>query len=192
MQKMIAVSLMLLFIVSFAFAKDVLMKGSFDMGLGGSFSLKSSGSDDDGIYGEDKQMIVSLNPDIGYFFIDKLSIGLFLDYNSLTYGDYKSEEQLIGPRANYYFPMKNGTPFLELSYGINSLTLNDETVGLDNETFDTKETKIGGGYLLHLNDYFGVVGKITYSLEHMEFGAGAGLHGNSLELLVGFKILQFK
>ncbi len=197
MRRLLAVGLVLLLVAPFAFSQDMLMKGSWD--LGGSFGFMTQ-SGDAHEFDEESKTTISFAPDLGYFVIDKLSIGLLFDYTSMTQGDYKDTFMTIGPRLTYYIPMEKGAPFVEVGYTMG--THNYEEPGIDEVTFEeiiedgtntTSMLHFGAGYLVPVNDHVALYGKLAYSMDTVELEFDdESRDGNTLAFKIGFKFFHFK
>ncbi|MCF6223440.1 MAG: hypothetical protein L3J34_06895 [Flavobacteriaceae bacterium] len=121
MKKLILVVTILLFSIN---VKAQITKGNWMLGGNGSFSYTDRKSD---ISNPDPSWNIVVNPNIGYFVIDKLAVG---SYTSTSFGKYSNGFILsLGPFLRYYFlkPDKKINFFTEVSfeYSINFIKNNE-------------------------------------------------------------------
>lgn len=138
--------------------KDLLISG----GLGGYYSRAEVNFNGFG-YNSGKEFICELNPNLGFFFIKSLSIGLGVD---LINNSTISEEQitirtfhnylLVSPFFKYYFPFRL---FIQAQYNFGekiSKYESDNTPGDYNLSYKSTEFLsgfgIGIGYLVKINN----------------------------------------
>ena len=146
-------------------------KGNWMMGGSGSFgsfNTTSQGINNKGTY-------LNLNPNIGYFFIDKLAIGAGAELIFQT----KFDTGLgISPFIRYYFlnKEKNINLFSELSYKVT------KSSGVGSVKFETLNMK--AGTVFFLNSSVGIEVAINYS----NLKSNYELESNNIFLSVGFQI----
>jgi hypothetical protein len=119
-------------------------------------------------YGNEKETGLTVSPDVGYFFIDKLAGGLRVNLSTWTnkeegYNDYKGTDFSIAPFVRYYFlPARQKINiFAEGSYQ----------------------------YGTHTYDYGGESGKQTENVHTFAFQAGPAIFftpHTALEITVGY------
>jgi len=113
-----------------------------------------------GITSEYKYTEFNFTPSAGYFVIDKLVAGLFIDYQyykNIDQGDkdeYKSSSFIIGPFAKYYImEYKKLWPYVGFGIGFGS----GKSVfnGTEDEKYKTSTFMLGGGATYFVNDNVG-------------------------------------
>jgi hypothetical protein len=117
------------------------------------YSTSKISSDTDGTEQASKSFNVNLSPNMGYFIIDNLAIGLglgvgFMAYNNET-GDFNSSSISIslsaGPFIRYYFPFSKVLPFCELSGSYGWSNMNISGTNLDDTRYNIGSLHYGGG-----------------------------------------------
>jgi len=113
-----------------------------------------------------------------------LALGLLLDYNSTSNGDYSESRMLIGPMARYY--IGESGMWTQLSYGIGSSSSKYD--GDSNDGPSIGALGIGVGYAIMLSDnvslspslgYTMITAKqedVTVKAGGIVFGAGIAVH----------------
>ncbi len=149
--------------------------------VGGSASFSSSNTKADVNTSSTKSYDVNLNPEIGYFIINKLSGGLRLSLINSSFksdqGNSKYSNTEIGPFVRYYFlnAERNTNVFLEPSYNF--------TTSKNNNKESTIATK--GGFVVFLNSSVGFEVSLEYLIEKfnnvsdtntIKFGIGVQVH----------------
>ncbi len=125
--------------------------------LGGSLGFDSSKEKD----ADDATNTITINPNIGYFVIDNLGVGLNVLYASETVGDADPNSVLgIGAFARYY--VFQGL-FPQVGFGFNSFTLGDEDA-VTGTTID-----FGVGYSFFLNNSVAVEPRVNYAITSGDF-----------------------
>jgi outer membrane protein len=170
MKKQYIVLLLLLFSSSILFAQ--VEKGKWllacysNLGLDiGKYKWESS---DGGIASEYKYTEFNVSPMAGYFVIDKLAAGLFMDYQ--YYKDvatddndtYKENSFIIGPFAKYYImEYKHIWPFVGAGIGFGSGKYGWD--GSDEYKWKILNYRIGAGAAYFLNDNVGLELSLGYN-----------------------------
>ncbi|MBX9732610.1 MAG: hypothetical protein K2X37_01000, partial [Chitinophagaceae bacterium] len=133
------------FVVSVSSAQ--LTKGNWLVGGAGYFTSASYSGTTAASY---KQTIIQISPNIGYFFIDKLSIGLKpgYSYNKTNLGTTPTSSSTfsVGPFARYYLlNIKNQVNiFSEVNYQFNKNTT-------DNQSFSYNQFSVSAGPVIFFN-----------------------------------------
>lgn len=135
-----------------------LISGTSNLGLDiGKTKWESSGSSPTTEY---KYSQFNFSPEAAYFIINKLAVGLFMDFefdkNKTTDGDdaWKSNSFIIGPLAKYYIlDYKNLWPYVGIGMGFGA----GKTVWGDSdpEKFKMFTYRFGGGATYFLNENVG-------------------------------------
>ena len=121
------------------------------MGFG--FSTVKFKSDRTGFQEEDADKVASFNlsPEVGYFVIDNLAVGIDLNVGTskVTEGtsNDSSTDNLIaaGPFVRYYIPTTRVLPFVEVGASFGRVITKYDGGFLDGEEFKTNLRSIGGG-----------------------------------------------
>ncbi|NOT36937.1 MAG: hypothetical protein HOP11_06135 [Saprospiraceae bacterium] len=119
--------------------------------VGGSIGFDSDKFKD----ADDATVTIELAPNIAYFVIDNLGIGLSVNYTSIKQGDEKFSSTGIEPWARYY-AYKN--LFAQAGYEILSAKLGDE------DAVNGGNINIGIGYSWFLNNSIAIEPKLGYSI----------------------------
>jgi outer membrane protein len=113
-----------------------------------------------GITDEYKYTEFNFSPSAGYFVIDKLAAGLFIDYNyykDINQADddtWKSNSFIIGPFAKYYIlEYKKLWPYVGVGVGFGSGK--SELNGEEYEKYKMSTFRIGGGATYFLSENVG-------------------------------------
>lgn len=152
--------------------------------VGGTGSFTSSESKTTEVNSQiSKSNTFNVSPNIGYFIIDKLSVGTLLEYETSNSkwqeATYKSKSANVGPFVRYYFlkPEKPLNLFLETSYNFSLLKENNSTVF---------SSKLGAVYFL--NSSVGLELMLRYTINNnnydtfnstskgLTFGLGLQIH----------------
>lgn len=140
--------------------------------LGGSISFDSDKhKDDDGAL-----TTLSIEPNVGYYIIDNLAIGLGVGYESIKYdGDNLATSSSIQPWARYY--VYNGL-FAQVGYEILS------EKALEDDAVKGGRINIGVGYSWWLNNSLAIEPSIRYGIgsgdlreDVSTFGLRIGIQG---------------
>lgn len=187
MRRTTSIIVVLLLAVPVLFAQDALMKGALD--LGGSFGFTSQSGDLYENAAGDGQSVITFAPDMGYFLMDNLSLGLLLDYSSRSQGDDKASTFMYGPKLNYYLgAMGSGNPFVHAAFIFGSSTTE---VGGTEFKHSTSEMQFGAGYLVWLNDHVGLDVLLGYSMDSITPDGGDAVKGSAFGIMIGFKMFHF-
>jgi hypothetical protein len=130
--------------------------------IGGSAGFTSFGYKD-----HDKTTVVSIDPNLGYFFADDLALGLKVNYYKSNVGDSKSQTGL-GPFIRYYIA---DPIFIQVRLGLGLNKGSGTLIGAD------------VGYSLFLNNNVAIEPAVFYDIQHipgvasnyMEFGVSLGI-----------------
>ncbi|MGC4021072.1 MAG: outer membrane beta-barrel protein [Cyclobacteriaceae bacterium] len=130
-----------------------------------SFSLSS--------YQSQKEVSVTVSPNVSYFVINKLSVGLMPSYTfsstSVSYSsDLKTNTFSIGPVVRYYFPYKSWALFPEVSFSLGVSNISDGYYNSPSSEIIVKNSakinsiKAGVGMTYFLTRNIGLEGKLFY------------------------------
>jgi outer membrane protein len=147
-----------LFVISFGPLYAQTNQGNFLLGLSSDifslgYSTSKISSDNDEAENAGKSFSVNLSPNMGYFVIDNLAIGLglgvgFTAYNNES-GDFKtsaiSTSLSAGPFIRYYIPVSKVLPFCELSGSYGWSNMNISGTNLDDTRVNIGTFNYGGG-----------------------------------------------
>ncbi|MDP8206851.1 MAG: hypothetical protein P9L92_09330 [Candidatus Electryonea clarkiae] len=123
--------------------------------------------------------------DLGYFPIDKLSIGAMVKLGIWKTGLESSINTAIGPRIDYYIPYRIGSGYPYLHVGSLFATY---------EATDSKEThyEFGLGYSVPVNEYVSIVSLLYYSMDEIELVEATIVeNGSRIGLRFGIKSYHF-
>ncbi len=131
--------------------------------LGGSLGFESADVDDS----DENLNVLSIAPNLGYFPVDNLGLGLNLAFISYTQGDWKDTYTSIGPFARYY--LFDGL-FPQVQYVWEKYDFNG-----DDETISGFDFSVG--YTLFLNSSIALEPTIFYRTtdESDSFGLRIGI-----------------
>lgn len=158
----------LLVLVTFLFAIVSTSHGQISKGkvmLGTDLALSSTMVDSDESDTDDSDILINLNPKIGYFFADNFSLGLGIEY---TYsrdqiGDAESigTDLLAGPFTRYYIPItENSSFFAEASVVFGTQSVEEAGVEVSTTLIGAG---IGPGITIFANDKFALEGVVRYN-----------------------------
>lgn len=121
---------------------------------------------------DDATTTIFLNPNIGYYIMDNLGVGLRLGFNNISVGDAGATSFGIGAMARYY--VYQGL-FPQVGFMYNSFKIKD---GPDAAT-DT-DINLGLGYSFFLNNSVAIEPALFYNINSEEangntFGLGIGI-----------------
>jgi len=138
---------------------------------------------------EDPTNTLFINPKIGYFLIDDLSVGTIIMISSRTNGDFKERGLSIGPFARYYFLKEKIRPFLQTEYLFGST----EESGGNNDFKSTTETLIlSGGAAFFINKYIAFDAQLSYftgiANREVEFSSDEDFNFSGFGFEVGFSL----
>ena len=139
---------------------------------------------------------LSLTPDAGVFLFKNFALGLQLESNisSSKQDSTKSTNSSfnVGPFVRYYYKIRNFAPFLQLSYGVGTISTSGS--GITASTVKGSVLGIGPGFAFFLNDKIGIEALLNYQhlAQTTDINAGGLLNrknvGNNLKFNVGFQI----
>lgn len=123
---------------------------------------------------DDKTTDINVSPNVGYFVINNLAVGLNLDWNSSKTGDADADTDLgIGPWARYY--VYKGL-FAQAGYNYRSLKLGG------GDAVNGGNILLGVGYSWFLNNSVAIEPALGYSIgsgdllkDHSTFGLRIGV-----------------
>lgn len=150
-------------------------KGNWLMGGSGSFGNYKIRNGDDSF----KSTQIAINPNIGYFIIDKLAFGISAQLNFSFYTDgsptYKSYN--ISPFLRYYFfeNEKKINIFSEVNY---------EILRINNDVLKQDKFKLKAGAVIFLNSSVGIEVALNYSKQK----TNQDYENRAIYLDVGFQI----
>jgi len=148
---------------------------AFDQGTinpGGSISYTSSKSNSDA----DAYSLLSISPQVGYFFMPNLSGDVLLSLGNSKQGDYKSSSFALGLGARYFFNnFYGGLGLMMVSYS------NDNGFGESKLTGNYLNLK--GGYLVPVAENVFVDLGLKYQMGFGEYGGDGS--GDNEETLLG-------
>ena len=93
-----------------AYAQSPVKQGSIM--LNGTFSFSSKNYDS----GSLNLTSLSFHPQAGYFLLDKLNAGLFVDYDRIALDDSNNDQWSLGTFLRYYFDFKEIKPFVNIGF----------------------------------------------------------------------------
>ena len=158
--------LLVLIIPVMVFAADwELDKGAVE--LGGTAEFVSMSGDAYENEEGDGYTRFGINPEIGYFVIPHLEIGLMLEYANETLGDYKLNAFGLGPFAGYYFLDEFSTvnPYLGAAFIYGSVSVDQ---GEGDATTTTTGFMFTGGALYRLVDHYGIRTAVFYRMDNLD------------------------
>ncbi len=167
--------------VSAAFSQGNINKG--DWMLGGNAGFNSSKIED---IDASKTTILTVSPNVGYFFINNLAGGLRLSFTSVKEKGRDAEQELsAAPFVRYYFlpSSQKVNVFLDGSYGFGSAKFN--TIG-GTETESFNQFGITGGAAIFLTPATALELGVGYTSAGGEY-YGDNRH-NNIGLNIGFQI----
>jgi hypothetical protein len=171
-------TLVLVFLIASFLGTAQITKGNFLVGGNGSFSYTKT--DNSGSTQATKAYDITLAPNFGYFFIDKLASGIRIDffYTQFESGDFKSkiDNTKLGPFIRYYFlnSGKNLNLFIEPSF----------TFNISGNLNRTATSELKAGMVYFLNSVVGFETTLSYAISNFENTPS----GKSLFLGLGFQI----
>lgn len=152
--KFMLISVILFLSVSIL-AQSPIAKGTIN--LNGSLSFSSQSYEE----GNDNRNILTLNPQIGYFFFDNISFGLLLSYNRISLGSFSNTNWGIGPSIRYYFEVEKVKPFVSIGY------LYTETLNSSNDDkWKGNQFSFTGGIDYFITNNVALESSISYSINN--------------------------
>lgn len=158
---------------------NVFFGGSSNLSFSaGAEKVKTGSTTNDGY----KYSSFNFQPAVGYFVINRLPVGLFVD---LSLSKQKSEDPdvvssysyaMIGPFARYYVTDINGfMPFGEIKLAIGSGKSNYEYNGSENEEkYSMTHVSVGAGATYFITENVGIDFLINYALDSEKYDAPSG------------------
>lgn len=138
-----------------------------------SMDMKIKDDNDERDYG--KSIELEFSPQVGYFVVDNLALGLAIPVSMKKETDIDDNEEkttsfAVAPFARYYFGTTNAKPFLQGLVGFGGAKYTyDFDMG---ETIDTKMSlflwEVGGGVAVFLNESIGIDIGVAYGSSHMK------------------------
>ena len=181
--KSIYISLLSILIITTA--KGQLTKGNWLVGGNANFSSASFSNNVAATY---SQTNLQISPAAGYFFIDKLAVGLRPGYvyvKTTLPGDanaYGSNTFNIGPFIRYYFlqPVNRLNIFSELSYQHSILKIKD------NPSSNINGYSISAGPIVYFNQSVGIEFSIGYS--NTKYAGDANTKNSTILVGIGLQV----
>jgi outer membrane protein len=181
MKKQYIILLLLCICSSIVFAQ--VEKGKWYLAANSNLGLdigKTKYESSNGVNSEYKYTEFNFSPSAGYFVIDKLAAGLFIDYQYYKDVDQddndedKSSSFIIGPFAKYYImEYKKLWPYVGVGAGFGSGK--SESNGEEYENYKMSTLRFGGGATYFLSDNVGFdlflgYNKDVFKYENVEVG----------------------
>lgn len=169
--KSIAVPFLFFLFTSCLLAQSPIPHGTLN--LGGSLSFSSAsweGSDD-------SNTLLLLSPQVGYFFLDNISLNLLVQYSNNSQGEYSQTQWALGPGLRYYLLLDKVHPFVELSYLYNSMTHNI----VDGKWEGSKFT-ISSGLDYFITESVAIESSISYSFENLKLPDSYSVYYSDLDI----------
>lgn len=176
---------LLAFLVFFSYSVDlsgqVLDKGNFVIGTTLGFSAADtkvsysiSGVKEKG--NGPSALQLNFAPNVGYFLIDYLAVGIGLDYTFSQVTDPNEDRRndsdlLFGPFARYYLPVGEDMAFfLETSFGFGNAS-DDQYIGENKQSINTNvfALGVGPGFTIFSTDDIGVEALFKYNFASSQF-----------------------
>ena len=179
-------------------------KGTFL--LGGTFSYERSVIDyANGLLGNQNSRVFSMNPNISYFVIPKLAVGLTLPLSRSNFeventqfeNKTTTNSYAFGPQLRYYFNFEKISVFTEISYAIGRSTTEGPFFSTDlGQVIDDKQiTKIerfrlGLGLTYFISKSVGVELLTTYLTEDFDYDQEfvSDFENQSIRLELGLQV----
>jgi hypothetical protein len=184
MKKLLAAAVLALSINS---STAQISKGQWLVGGRGSFYSNEQGSFESTSY--------TIAPNVGYFIVDKLAVGLRAELYGNVVNDSETGERLIksfsfsgSPFVRYYIlpKTKKINPFADAEYYIRRYRSEGSPGNILEET--TFGPKLSGGVAFFVHPKVALEGILTYrKYKYKEEGAGKS-HSKALEANIGFQV----
>ncbi len=139
---------------------------------------------------------LSFTPDVGVFLFKNFALGLQLEssVSSSKQDTIKSSNSSfnIGPFVRYYYKIGNMAPFLQLGYGVG--TISTSGTGISASTIKGSVLSVGPGFAYFINDRMGIEALLNYQHLSQSTDINAGgisnrkNNGNRLKFNVGIQI----
>lgn len=153
------------------------------LGLGGSVFFSSQSGDFEG-------NLLSISPNVDYFFADNVSIGMALSIRRSSSDSFSSWTWGFGPSLRYYFSMEKILPFIGLGYSWGKTDFSGS-----NDSRTTKAYRANVGFESFLTESVALEPSIRYSYSSQEAPILSGasittgeLNYSELYVGVGLKI----
>ncbi|UII30989.1 porin family protein [Fulvivirga ulvae] len=193
MKKTLLAVIMVAAVVSFAQAQteqgSILAGGSVSMEFENNKRETGSTTVDRG-----NSFYASFNPNVGYFFMDGLAVGLELGVSSSTFkadqSDYESRNTSLsfGPFVKYY----HKSNFFGLgSFAVGSAKSEVDDNGTSEVKYGLFNWRLGAGYAVFLNDHVSLEPMLSYgsnTLKNKDADPEIKTLDNGLMISVGFQI----
>ena len=186
MKKKLGLLTLLSLLTAGSLLSQVLNKGNFVIGSTVGFSTASSNvnqtmngveQDVDG----PSSLQISVAPNVGYFLIDNLTLGIGMDY---TFSRLEENNQdrtddsdfLFGPFVRYYYPVEEGMAFfflLDFGFGNSSdeQLINDSKQKVSSNIF---AVGFGPGFTIYSSKNIGIESILKYNFARSEFDTESG------------------
>ncbi|MBD3170549.1 MAG: hypothetical protein GF307_13775 [candidate division Zixibacteria bacterium] len=123
--------------------------------------------------GDDGQTWINFSPEVAYFVMNGLAVGLTLDFSSWSQGDAKSNELGIGPMVSFYYDMDKTKdeakgklfPFASGAFEYMSTTTNSGAPNADDYKYTMTRIKFKGGILYMLSNAVGINANLRIDLD---------------------------
>ncbi len=116
-------------------------------------------SDDISQDGNAAKYSFNFSPELSYFVIDNLAAGIFVDYTSTEYGEFKQNNFNAGPRITYFFGKGMVKPYLKSDLYFGSTTF-------DNYRYRIFGFGSGGGAVLFITSTIALNVGVSYSYKN--------------------------
>ncbi len=113
-------------------------------------------SDDVSLDGNTEKYSFNFSPELSYFVIDDLAAGVFINYTSTEYGDFKQNHLTAGPRVTYFFGDGMIKPYLKSDFYFG-------TTSFDSMRYRILGFGTGGGAVVFITYSIAVNVGISYS-----------------------------
>jgi len=176
MKKIFLVAVLILVAVPAFATENPAVKGNFVVTMPGFSYWKGTGDFSDSSHFS--FLAMGYEPEVQYFFMDKLAIGGKVGYTNDKVQGSSTKTTSFGPLANYYIAMPKVMPYA----GCGLLYESEKT---DAVTVKTMSLKLQGGAVYMLGKYLSVYGEVFLSFDRAKNGETAS--GNRLGMAAGVK-----
>jgi len=185
MKKLYLIITILLIVHYSSFGQSLLGNGTFSINGNISFtSYHDNGADNN-------RTVFIFNPSFDYFVVDNLSLGVTININNISFGEYNNFSWGIGPSLRYYFrAAENIRPFAGFGY---SYATEDATISAEDIKYNNIILNGGIDYFLTDNVALETIFSYTFTNiklpdEYRTFYSDSDISRRSISMGLGINI----
>jgi hypothetical protein len=195
MKRLVLIGMLLLLCVTLSYSQSAFDKGC--LLISGTLGFQSAGGDLYKDINGKRYSMIDLEPALDYFVASNIFVGVGLDYEHESQGDWSKTKLGIGPNVGIGLqpPGSKTWPFIAAAYRFNS-TKSKTASEMEDESTESKSSGsdivIGGGVIYSIRPNLGIELDVMYVMaKEKPEGAEKSISGNVIAVGVGLTGMLF-